>query len=47
MKDQMKSESVGPEKAKIEKRMKEDRAGYFSDNAMQARYRDLVARKGA
>jgi hypothetical protein len=37
--------SVDTEIATIEKRMAEDRDGYFKDNAMQARYRDLLTWK--
>ena len=34
--------SIDEEIAAIEKRMKEDRRGYFKDEAMQARYRELL-----
>jgi hypothetical protein len=34
--------SVADEIASIEKRMREDRNGYFKDNAMQARYVELI-----
>lgn len=36
-------DKMNAEIAAIEKRMREDNAGYFKDEKMQARYRDLVA----
>ncbi len=35
--------ALGDEIASIEKRMRDDRAGYFKDEAAQKRYRDLLA----
>lgn len=37
------AKALGDEIAAIERRMREDRAGYFKDETAQARYRDLVA----